>query len=1025
MQLGWWREEICSGLVSLNEGAAKDPVARSRASGYEPSAPVFPDPAGAVSVDRADAATLRSEAFDPRRQALATREEADHVMTDKTQPMPEDEGQLTGKNTSATEPRSSFRALMEPFGRASSGWTGLFYGSLVHLLVLAVLGVGLFYAWAWLAPRMVETYRTAQRGIALGSSDNSAPGRSGLIYVESPEVYTRQRLVNDRYLQDAWLNERLAEIDNDEAGWIDRAYVSELLAVARLGVGTNDGGARRDDTPEPVTLPPELAEQLGEVPFQTRFRLQSQARDNIRQLILENALDDRHDLSGNTIFGLKFDTSVLPADNTYLNPTVAIRMCPSPLDELLRRGPVEEMAHCFGATAAVTPGDQGPHRIEDFVAHFLRFSGPGYVSFEDDRRTRDILNGFDDTYNAWRENVGQRLESFRRDSGPIDCGELPPPEETARLCTSDDPSTLSEAARDEVRQRLGNATTLDNALQHVMRLSDVEATIGETILGAVEANAYAICGEFSDRLDEFGLDEPSRAGLTVRDFLQNEEWHQTRPEEFPIPGAWGAYFRAFVEFLFPGTAIREEDDACPMNFDLQLEEPADVVFNIVQKRDESDEAAAELYQAVVEGMSGFEPLDCSSCDFEVFVHAPNGMSSLPRSIRDGSFPVKIGEVMGFTRPPSETLPEAAVERIEAAAEAAQDWRICRTGGEAERWPVDLLYLDPDGEVEQLWRDFGFDPDTGTCIFGRQVFLRIGAYEFFRRMTEVESYTYAAFPRGDVSGVVRQVHAQTGLELTSTLPGTGGRFGLTSGTTERAVEEQPIVVNFASGQNRFRGTPQSENAEIFDFGWSIVRRGAKEPMMASQLVLLSVPAYLDEITLEYWTGFLDPNRMPADRDAPFDGDRTYNDLLFEERVAVLMDGEEPKTMTLRVPPDYAALDSIVIGRNEIFGPMIRDGQSCIARTVDGNLSAIIPGDRLWRSTVVTLGTERADRIEVMPDMRGIRATFQFRCAEDAPNCDNDQRSRAAADLLGDIGIPGLELRVWTSEGSDTDEPRRCR
>ena len=47
-------------------------------------------------------------------------------------------------------------------------------------------------------------------------------------------------------------------------------------------------------------------------------------RDSIRQLILENMLDDRHDLTGNSIYGLKFDTTVIPGDNTHGRASVQI-----------------------------------------------------------------------------------------------------------------------------------------------------------------------------------------------------------------------------------------------------------------------------------------------------------------------------------------------------------------------------------------------------------------------------------------------------------------------------------------------------------------------------------------------------------------------------------------------------------------------------------------------------------------------------------------------------------------------------
>ena len=47
-------------------------------------------------------------------------------------------------------------------------------------------------------------------------------------------------------------------------------------------------------------------------PFDQDFLIRSGIRDAIRQLILENLLDDRHDLTGNSVYGLKFDISVIP-----------------------------------------------------------------------------------------------------------------------------------------------------------------------------------------------------------------------------------------------------------------------------------------------------------------------------------------------------------------------------------------------------------------------------------------------------------------------------------------------------------------------------------------------------------------------------------------------------------------------------------------------------------------------------------------------------------------------------------------
>ena len=66
--------------------------------------------------------------------------------------------------------------------------------------------------------------------------------------------------------------------------------------------------------------------------------------------------------------------------------------------------------------------------------------------------------------------------------------------------------------------------------------------------------------------------------------------------------------------------------------------------------------------------------------------------------------------------------------------------------------------------------------------------------------------------------------------------------------------------------------------------------------------------------------------------------------------------------------------------------------------------IVPGARLWRSTVVTLGSQKADEIFVLPDMNGIIVTFKpVHFPSTWSNLENDFRA---------------PLTVWTSQGSTT-------
>ena len=156
------------------------------------------------------------------------------------------------------------------------------------MAVLAALAIGLYFVLVQAPP--VWPFLT-----------------TGRIYVESPGVYTRERLVNDRYSQDFWLKSQLTLLDQSKD--LVRQY-----RLSRLQAGAATTG---DAAPEPERVV---------LAFQDELLLRAAIRDKIRQMILENLLDDRHDLTGNSIYGLKFDTAVVPGTNTYARPYVVVRI---------------------------------------------------------------------------------------------------------------------------------------------------------------------------------------------------------------------------------------------------------------------------------------------------------------------------------------------------------------------------------------------------------------------------------------------------------------------------------------------------------------------------------------------------------------------------------------------------------------------------------------------------------------------------------------------------------------------------
>ncbi len=135
------------------------------------------------------------------------------------------------------------------------------------------------------------------------------------IYVESPEVYTRERLINERSAEEAWLNAQLAKIDSADLARTN--IVNRLLDTMQTTIGTDgsssDASTSGSDTGGSPASGGESTSTPGEpqLTFDQDFRLRSAYRSLVRQRMIENRLDDRHDLEGNALYILKFDSTVM------------------------------------------------------------------------------------------------------------------------------------------------------------------------------------------------------------------------------------------------------------------------------------------------------------------------------------------------------------------------------------------------------------------------------------------------------------------------------------------------------------------------------------------------------------------------------------------------------------------------------------------------------------------------------------------------------------------------------------------
>ncbi|QQO56643.1 MAG: hypothetical protein N838_28040 [Thiohalocapsa sp. PB-PSB1] len=126
------------------------------------------------------------------------------------------------------------------------------------------------------------------------------------IYVEPPQVYTRERLVNDRFRELNWLESRL-ELLESTADRAPSQRSSRTIERGLLALRDTDGA----DVSRSGTVQTSTPGQ-GALDQNDAFDLDFQRRLAVRAEIMNTLLDDGHDLAGSTLYRLNFDVSIIP-----------------------------------------------------------------------------------------------------------------------------------------------------------------------------------------------------------------------------------------------------------------------------------------------------------------------------------------------------------------------------------------------------------------------------------------------------------------------------------------------------------------------------------------------------------------------------------------------------------------------------------------------------------------------------------------------------------------------------------------
>lgn len=232
-----------------------------------------------------------------------------------------------------------------------------------------------------------------------------------------------------------------------------------------------------------------------------------------------------------------------------------------------------------------------------------------------------------------------------------------------------------------------------------------------------------------------------------------------------------------------------------------------------------------------------------------------------------------------------------------------------------------------------------------------------------------------------------------------------------------VQSNPIVVGFGVGRGSYSPTQETPDKARWQmqFGWAIAPQFQSEfdterkhgERQYSLSALISVPAWWRSVDLKLETCWAERKDLEIRQDSEVCPGHPSGGL------------KTPQVDVVRLPGAISEL-SHKLGFEVVQEPRLDRISSPSARlqVETGRPAALLlTGGRIWRSTEVTLGSQKADEIIVLPNMEGILA--KFKCVRRQlpirlPAPEEEGRDSSAPEKDSFIRVP-VDIKVWTSEG----------
>jgi hypothetical protein len=803
---------------------------------------------------------------------------------------------------------------------ASWGWLLLIWGALrsrpvistTMACALLVLGGAAFY----FSPELSDTLMRA---------------RPGQIIVNSPTVYTRQRLVNDRLNQASWLRDQLkladritAEKATEPFRMIDQVHTRIAEGKMSTGVGSSK---KADSTQTSPTEDPPTPKELFTVTPTTAalFRAKNAFREEVRGEMTQTQLDDRHDIRGNTIYRLSFDATVAAGSKKNAVAVINITLGHYP-DKPPRNKAV--FSRMYEAD------------YEALYFDWLRFAQEA-VPRSLDGLAQSLQSSFVDPSlrRLFTHFLISRTCALLAGNGP----------DRERIDPSCDPGSTDATARENtdrvtnllnwfMTHRLGQLRDQDEQqlASVVTPLIDRRVIVPVDVATLLTLAGTACRGRTSPvvSLFELGLHTPESAQSMKKEGLQP-----------PVVGC--PFSESAIERLVAGITF---------------------------------------YEMIVEQVTASPPPPQTS----MLVDAERAKNGLHLRVMSRDYPERDNATRCF-----------AADFIKAKLNALENEQV-----------------EPSGRM-----DYFFKLDVvGRALKDCQI--RIAAHpqskqkaaelpHLLNRSTEV--FSYSVSPKTLTENISTAIHIRDAYE---TLVNYGLRIGdkeavaFANKQNDRsdrlqAILSHPLIIGFGAGNHDLReiADPAQEERKTTainqtSFGWLIAPRsrgGQTLEQIDGQYPLtavISVPSWWRSVETRIATCWIARDNLNRIQDKKKQG-------------VEVCDGEDAREefTVIRLPGAIPEL-SRKLGLEVQQEPHLSE-YSPQELEIGQRGSLLLRGGRLWRSTEVTLGAQRANEITVLPNMEGIIATF---------NCVLPQTGVIQQDTSGaNRRIIRTDVYVWTSEG----------